>query len=105
MGEILAGLPAEVVTGGGFAGLLFLCVWLIMTGRLVPRSTHLETRADRDSWRKAFEDSRVTSQVQAKSIDQLVESVKATETVMKAMHAAVERIGATTHTGSGGGEH
>ncbi len=93
MSDLLAGIPPEVVTGGGFASLVFLCVWLIMTGRLVPRSTHLETRADRDSWRKAFEDAQATMRVQAQSLDELLESAKTTEKVMTAMHETIKRRG------------
>lgn len=93
MSDILAGLPAEVVTGGGFAGLLFLCIWLIMTGRLVPRSTHKETRTDRDSWHKAFEDAQATLRVQAQYLDNLLESTRATEKVMTAMHETIKRRG------------
>lgn len=93
MGEILAGIPPEVITGGGFASLVFLCVWLIMTGRLVPRSTHQETRVDRDSWRKAFEDAEAARRVQAEQLDDLLESAKATEKIMTALHETLKRRG------------
>lgn len=99
MGEILAGIPPEIITGGGFASLVFLCVWLIMTGRLVPRATHLETRADRDSWRKAFEDSEATRRVQTGQLDTLLESAKATEKLMTALHETTRR---TIPRGGGG---
>jgi hypothetical protein len=93
VGSILSGIPPEIITGGGFASLVFLCVWLILTGRLVPRATHLETRLDRDSWRKAAEDSEAARRVQAQQLDALLESAKATERVMTALHETLGRRG------------
>lgn len=85
MEEFLKGIPPEIFTGGGFASLVFLSVWLIFTGRLVPRSTHEETRSDRDAWRTAFETSEQARQKQAEQLDDLLESAKATERLMTAI--------------------
>jgi predicted phage gp36 major capsid-like protein len=99
VGDVLAAVPPELITGGGFAGLVFLGFWMVFTGRLVPRSTHEETRADRDEWRKAFEDLRAAGQVQATAqrvqadqLDRLLESAKATETVMTAIRDTVSQL-------------
>ena len=98
MGDIL-GIPPEVFTGGGAAGIVTLAIVMVLTGRLVPRRMHEETRADRDEWRKAFQDSEAARQVQAtaqrvqaEQLDQLLESAKATEKVMTAIQATVARL-------------
>lgn len=72
MGDILAGVPPEVVTGGGFAGLVFLFVWLMFTGRVVSRAVHEETRADRDSWRRAAEVQSQRLDVISAQVDRLL---------------------------------
>lgn len=100
MGDVLGGIPPEIITGGGFASLVFLFFWLVFTGRLVPKSTHEETRHDRDAWRVAFEDAKKAGQdteaarrVQADQLDALLESAKVTEKLMTAMHETLRRRG------------
>lgn len=93
------GVPTEIITGGGFTTLALGFFWLMFTGRVVPRSIHEETRADRNEWRRAFLDSEAARQVQAtaqrvqaEQLDQLLESAKATEKVMTAIQATVIRL-------------
>lgn len=99
MGDIFAGIPPELFTGGGAAGIVILAVVMVLTGRLVPRRTHEETRADRDEWRRAFLDSEAARQVQAtaqrvqaEQLEQLLESARATEKVMTAIRDTMARL-------------
>lgn len=46
----LAAVPWGAITA---PGMLFVAVWLILTGRIVPRSTHQDARDDRDQWKAA----------------------------------------------------
>jgi ABC-type transport system involved in cytochrome bd biosynthesis fused ATPase/permease subunit len=99
VGELFAGIPPEFFTGGGAVGIALIAVLMVLTGRLVPRRTHEETRADRDEWRKAFQDSEAARQVQATAqrvqadqLDQLLESARATEKVMTAIRETVTRL-------------
>lgn len=43
----------DVVVQGGATALLAGVVWMIVTGRLVPRSALLDAQAERDRWRDA----------------------------------------------------
>jgi hypothetical protein len=43
-------IPWEVVRDGGFAAAVMFGVWAVLTGRLVPRITHDDVRAQRDRW-------------------------------------------------------
>lgn len=61
----LFGLPAVFVTNGAAIGLLAVVAMLIFTGRLVPRSTLEDTRADRDNWRAAALAQQEARQVEA----------------------------------------
>lgn len=44
-------IPADLVIQGGAAALLGVVVWMIVTGRLVPRSALLDAQVERDRWR------------------------------------------------------
>ena len=58
----------ELVATLGPPGLLALGVWLIMTGRLVPRRTYEDALHDRDEWRA---ESRIKDQELQVKNDQL----------------------------------
>ncbi|MGA3562617.1 hypothetical protein [Melissospora conviva] len=45
---MLADIPAGLVGTGGAAGILAVAVWLILTGRLIPRTTHEDRIGDKD---------------------------------------------------------
>jgi hypothetical protein len=46
-------IPGEWITQGGSVGLLGVVVLLILSGRIVPRSTYRSLERDRDHWREA----------------------------------------------------
>jgi hypothetical protein len=45
-------IPLDWITQGGATALLGLVVWLVLSGRLVPRSTYHQLERDRDHWRE-----------------------------------------------------
>jgi hypothetical protein len=73
------GLQASLFVNGGAVTLLGLTVWLVFTGRLVPRSTVEDLRADRDNWRDAALAKEETRQVEAEQsrlvLDELAQTV------------------------------
>lgn len=71
MGDIVAELGG--IGGLSAASLLGVVVWLILTGRLVPRLVHQEVRDDRDRWKQTAEAKDATIATQAASINELLE--------------------------------
>lgn len=86
MGDLFAAIPGEVITSGGFAGLVFLAVWMLLTGRIVPKSTLDQVIKDRDGWRQVAETEQATGRIQASSLDKLVASAQAQERLMQSLH-------------------
>lgn len=43
---------SDILSFSGGAGILIVTVWLVLTGRLVPRSVYKDIIAERDYWRK-----------------------------------------------------
>ncbi len=69
---------------GGFATLVALGVYLVFTGKLVPRSTLKDLRQDRDDrvaearaettvWREAYESSKRANEALAIQLNQMLE--------------------------------
>jgi hypothetical protein len=48
-------IPTDLIIEGGATVLLAFVVWLIVTGRLVPRRALLDAQAERDKWAEAAE--------------------------------------------------
>lgn len=76
----------------GATGLLALVVIMILTGRLVPRSTFEDLRADKDKqievWRSAYETSMSAQDVQREQITALLEAAKTTTHVIQSLPVA-----------------
>ena len=96
LGAFFGGLnPGDV----GFGVLVVAAVWLIYTGRLVPRSTVEDIRADRDrivglkteeatAWRDAAKESAQTTAALTEQYRALLES---TETMEKLLESITQR--------------
>lgn len=69
MGDIFGFTPADL----GVSGLLVLVVLLILTGRLVPRSTLLDMREERDTWRAAHSESEAARQAEREMTTELLD--------------------------------
>jgi hypothetical protein len=46
-------IPVDLVIQGGATALLAAVVWMIVTGRLVPRNALSDAHVERDRWREA----------------------------------------------------
>jgi len=72
------GLPAGVFLQGGAVGFLFIVLFMVYTGRLVPRATVDDIRADRDNWRQVALAKEETRQVEAAQSHLVLEELSAT---------------------------
>lgn len=82
-----------VVGQVGIGGLLSLAVWLIFTGRLVPRSVVDDIRQERDDWKAAARDSE---DARAEERDQKRELLEVAH-VMERVLTALPRPGEVGH--------
>lgn len=72
-------MPVEVfswIPQAGATGLLLVAVWLVLSGRIVPRSLHDEVRRDRDVYRAAAETALKASAEQAANVGKLASAVE-----------------------------
>jgi len=60
----------------GAVGLLLAAVWLVLTGRIIPRSVHDEVRRDRDMYRAASETALRVNSEQAANVGTLTSAVE-----------------------------
>jgi hypothetical protein len=81
---------------GGFGALVGLGVWLVLTGRLVPRSTLKDLRQDRDDrvaeakaeaqvWRDAYESAKRANEALAVQLHQMLEVGHTTSSVLRSL--------------------
>lgn len=79
----------------GATGLLAVVVILVLTGRLVPKSTVEDLRADKDKqieiWRTAYETSMSAQEVQREHISALLEAAETTTHVIQALPVSASR--------------
>jgi hypothetical protein len=82
VGAEVFGLP---VTEAGPTALLALVVLLILTGRLVPRSTLQDMREERDTWRAAHTESETARQAEREQVGELLEMARLGNQVLNAL--------------------
>lgn len=79
----------------GATGLLAVVVVLVLTGRLVPKSTLDELRADKDKqieiWRTAYDTSMSAQEVQREHISALLEAAETTTHVIQSLPVSAHR--------------
>lgn len=94
------GIPLSgVVTAGSPWALLTVFVLLIATGKLIPRSSHLETVKDRDEWREACRVSEEARIAQSEQVERLIDQL---ETV-QGMDRTLRDMSARQRSGNAGG--
>jgi hypothetical protein len=74
----------------GAAGLLVLVVLLILTGRLVPRTTLVDMREERDTWRAAHGESERARQAEREQVTELLELSRTAGHVLTSLPRAKE---------------
>jgi len=72
------GLPAGIYLQGGAVGFLFVVLFMVYTGRLVPRTAVDDLRADRDNWRDTARAQQEARQVEAAQSQLVLEELAAT---------------------------
>ncbi|MCY0919595.1 MULTISPECIES: hypothetical protein [unclassified Streptomyces] len=76
----------------GAAGLVVLVVLLILTGRLVPRSTLLDMREERDTWRSAHGKSEAARQAEREMTTELLELSRTAGHVLTSLPRSTEGV-------------
>lgn len=71
----------------GFAGLVSLAIYMIYTGRLVPRRHLDDTRQDRDSWKQAYQTNEKTLVELSHQMGQLLEYAKTSDHLIRSIHS------------------
>ncbi|RSS43836.1 hypothetical protein [Streptomyces sp. WAC08241] len=69
----------------GISGLLALVVLLVLTGRLVPRSTLQDMRDERDKWQAAHDKSEAARQAERDQVTELLELSRVAGHVLSAL--------------------
>ena len=86
---MLDAVPPQLLTGGGLAGLLSLAVWLILTGRLVPRSTVDALLAGKDQEIARLAEAHALEvqrgDLQAEHLGELLEHARTTTQVIRSL--------------------
>lgn len=72
-------------------GLLLIAVLMVLTGRLVPKSTHEQTVKERDQWRAAYEVAELARSTQEAQTRELLEVAKTSTAVLTALHEFSEK--------------
>lgn len=85
----LWGIPIGTLTP---AGLLFIIVLLIASGRLVPRRTMEDAIHDRNEWRTAHRISEQSRAEQSAMIAELLEHARTTDAYIRSVSTAAARI-------------
>lgn len=93
---MIENIPWAAIGGLTPHGLLMLVVVLILTGKLVPKSTYDVMRDQKTYWRKAAEDLRDTNYVQARTIEKQEVTGDTVRRVMDAVQDANRRDGGET---------
>jgi hypothetical protein len=92
VGGVLDVIPPELFTGGGLAGLVATAVWMIYTGRLVPRRVYEDMKTERDDWKKAAETRSEQNAAIGKQVEKLVEQGQTAERAMLSLQTLVQQI-------------
>jgi len=90
-------LPWEIIGGLTPSALVSVVVLLILTGKLVPKSTYDAMAQSKEHWRDTAEKRQETNHTLARAVDK---QQIAADTIIKTMHALQE---ANHHTSSSGG--
>lgn len=74
------------------AGLLLATVLMILTGRLVPKSTYQDQKSESDRWRAAYEAERTARSLSDAQTRELLEVAKTSQHFLTAVFENSEQI-------------
>lgn len=66
---MLDAIPWTAIGDGGLAALALLAVFMVFTGRLVPKSQYDQLVEAKDHWRTAFEQEQEANRLHARASD------------------------------------
>jgi len=84
---VLEGIPWSVIGGLTPSALLSIVVLLILTGKIVPKSTYDAMVQSKEHWRDTAEKRQETNHTLARAVDK---QQIASDTIIKTMHALQE---------------
>lgn len=87
LGELSGWVPQA-----GATGLLLMSVWLVLTGRIVPRSTHDEVRVDRDAYRDAAQAAIKANTEAAGHVGRLTSAVEQLTAAQRETLALLQKV-------------
>lgn len=90
---MIEGIPVVGVTA---PAVLLLVVILILRGQLIPRSTYLDIKEDRDQWRENCRQSEAARSMQDQQILELIEQSRTSTGLLQALAAAARVRGDVT---------
>lgn len=88
MGDVLAGLPVGDLS---LAGIVFIAILLIFTGRLVTRQQLVDTQADRDHWRAIADKLTEAVLKQGMTLERLLSLAEADNHALSEIQAGLQR--------------
>lgn len=92
---MLDGLPAELIGALGLGPLVALAVFYVLTGRLMPRSTHDQIVADKEAQIAYLRETLTTEQergrLQAEQVHELLEHSRTTVAVIQSLPRLADR--------------
>lgn len=100
-------MPTDAITPwvmqGGAVGLLLAAMWLVLTGRILARSTLQDVRSDRDLWRATAETALKANAELSGHVGRLVDTADQLVTSQRETQALVRQLVASLPAGPGGG--
>ena len=73
-------------------GLLLVAILMVLTGRLVPRSTYIDQKDETDRWRAAYEAERTARSLSDAQTRELLEVAKTSQHFLTAVFENTEKI-------------
>jgi len=86
---MIEGIPLTNLTAPALLGIAIL---LLLTGRIVPRSTLMDKIKEADRWRAAYEAEREARSTSDDQTAELLELAKTTNSFMSAVFSNVDKI-------------
>lgn len=78
-------MPVNLWQSGGLAAVVVGVIWMVLTGRLVPRSQIKDLIKDRDLWKEAYWRTQAVNDAQTSQVQKLMDTIETTNRVLKAI--------------------
>ena len=94
-------LSINLLQSGSLAAVVVGVVWLVLTGRLVPRSHIEDLVRDRDLWKEAYWRTQAVNDAQTEQVRELMKTMDTTNKVLKAIPPTPNEAGHEISTETG----